>query len=432
MGLFGLLGIFVFVSQVQAALPPSNVDESRYCETGSYHRLTGPSLESHDGRCYPLLRPELGFDADVLPAVGKVNTLTECSYEALNAAVQDMTEGLLVVNIPACELSLGSQQIYIRRDNLVIQGMGMDQTMINARGNSAFQVVFYMDQGQENVVIRDLGVEGNLQEVIGVDMNKGQNVLVERLWFRNGRIAARFPNTRQYTARYIDSYFNSFHGVSAKDCFEVNVPCTNRSGDYLVYSNSVGGGGYETGATGNGIDLHSEIGEVAGNYSYKNGQANKFPDARDIYVHDNVFEANTSTGRVIRVYSSVQNQVEDVYIFHNTFRDNQSEIVLKLDNSDANYWNGPVYAINNSYQGNDAAKINQIGSDVPVKFAVCAGTQDWERTPANMRVEVSGEVCQLGELPEPTTTPVERSWVNIIEWMSLFGDTNLRAVLVWW
>ena len=107
--------------------------------------------------------------------------------------------------------------------------------------------------------------------------------------------------------------------------------------------------------------------------------------------------------------------------------------MLRLDGSVGNNWNGPVYAINNKYEGTDATKINHLGDQVPVKFAVCRGTQDWDMTPESMRQEVIGQVCELGNEINPTgastTEPSVNGWVNMLEWLKDLGG-DLKAGLV--
>lgn len=222
----------------------------------------------------------------------------------------------------------------------------------------------------------------------------------------------RFPQSSNVTARYIDSYYTTYHGVAAKECSETDATCPVRSNKVSVYSSTLGGGGRITGNTGNGIDLHSQNGEVAGNYSYKNGQANKFPDASDMYVHNNVFEENTQSGWAIRTYSIIRDYVENLYFFNNTFRNNEgSDVVVIFTGPNGNI-RDTIYMIDNKYEGSDAQKNNRSAAS-GVGFHVCDGTQDVARTPSNYRRTASGSVCNLGSLvteyngnnPEPTPVP---------------------------
>lgn len=205
--------------------------------------------------------------------------------DALRAAV---AQGGRIVLPAGCTIDLGNKRLTLV-SNTIIEGHG-DLTS----GIRVTDVRGLVIHGVENVVLRNLTIDGGDTNAILVDVDLGsRNLLLERLHLKNvinktiGGVEAE-----QVTIRYNWMHHTrDYHGVGIDALYE-NV---------AIYSNYTHDIGYETPGDAYGIDSHATQSEVAGNYIVDADSGMKFPDGEYIVVHHNLIERCTNF-RGIRTY----------------------------------------------------------------------------------------------------------------------------------
>lgn len=342
------------------------------CPEGQYRDL--------QSTCAPLLRPGLGFEradflADFAPFASNVHTLSQCNEDQLEAALGAVAQvGGGIVSIPACTISV-SGKLRVP-SNTILRGSGPDTRLVAASG---FDTHLLDVEASKNVVIQDLSLIGAAASGKGIVIRTSQNLLVERLGIDAfGHSNLMFRSSHGITVRYVQSTnAKSYHGVDSKDCgpSDPSIPdiqeCEATAGplgsygtvfshDYAVYSSYFAGNG------SHGIDIHASDGEVAGNTSFDNTKAAKFPDAMSVLIHHNRFDG----GEGIKFYSThtvAGRRVRDVVLYRNEFRIPEDSYTFRAGEEIES-----LYAIDNHYDPEDVRVIMNPGDAV----YTCSETED--------------------------------------------------------
>jgi len=348
------------------------------CPEGQYLDLTSDICRNLD--------KQYGFDVNRFAQTfsDEEHRLSECSVDALRRLLEEIhAQGGLVL-LPACTFHV-ADTIHIP-NNTILQGAGTEQTVFKAAEGYSSDIL--MMKKKQNVIVRDLTVDGSGSAGKGVFAWYADNILFERLEVRDlDRVGIRFRYTQRITIRYSASHGSrQYHGVGAKDCFDkTESQCADSAGDlgpgvlwsqnYAIYSNRF----YNNGS--HGLDSHASHGEVAGNLIYDNTYGTKFPDASYVWIHHNRIDNNAGWGSKISPTLEIPERYpHNVVFYENAFHNNDSYPIRVRE---------PVknlYLFMNEYAGNDPNALRV--DNVPVY--TCAGAQE-----STMRVD--GTPLRLAE-----------------------------------
>lgn len=360
----------------------------------------GEFLDLDVDSCLPLVK-SYGFDAAAFLQAADTtqHELSVCSQEALEDLLDGLPAAGGVVNLPACTITLLDSLSL--PSNVVLQGAGIGQTTIKA-SQSMVDVSMIRAKRQQNLVVRDLTVDGSGISSHGILIWYSANALVERVevfdTFQNG---VSFRYAEQLTIRYIESRGNlDGHGISSKDCRPEDpaVPdlqeCQAQAGetapgvlwsrDYAVYSNHLH---YNS---GHGIDLHAAEGEAAGNSVHNNGYGTKFPDSSLLWIHHNEIFDNSGWG--LHIYSTLEipeRAPKRGVMFKNSFSGN-ADYPVRVANPSLE-----IFLLDNLYSANSPNELRVDESEI----FVCPGTQDAEiELAGEVRREATPEQCDLSRV----------------------------------
>ena len=369
--------VFAFFNASSAAAQDVIAQYPNECPEGQF-------LDLYKQSCRPLFRKSLGFERSEFlnnfQSYGNnVHTLNSCTEAELNSKLDNIkSSGGGIIIVPVCTIAI-SGKIRIP-SNLILRGNSASSSHLAAA--SGFSTHLLDALNVKNVVIQDLGLKGDRSGGRGIVIRKSQNILLERLKVESfGVSGVSFNTSSRVTVRYVRSENNrQFHGIVSKDCNQSTLSdCISAAGDlgsygsvftsnYSVYSNYTQNNGTDD---GQGIDLHAEKGEVAGNYSSGNINAAKFPDAFNVVIHHNFFEGGVRNG--VRLYSTYDIQgrrVHDVVFYRNVFRIT-ADYTLRNGEDDES-----VYMIENTFEAGDKKLIRNPGNTL---FA-CRGTEETDGT----------------------------------------------------
>lgn len=386
------------------------------CPEGQYLDLTTET-------CRNLVK-DFGFDANQFEDQfsGKEYALGSCSESALKDIFKRIGSDGGKVILPACTITVsGGLEV---PSNVILQGAGIDRTIF--RSSSSFSGIMLKAKYRENVIIRDLSVDGRRANNTGIVLWYADNALVERVNVHHtGKSGIIFRYAKQVTIRYSSSHDQVlWHGIDSKDCFPNdsrpdsqecasdagNVgPGTLWSHDYAIYSNRL----YNNGRFG--LDVHANDGEIAGNLIFKNSYGSKLPDASHVWVHRNKFSDNDHWGSwVYNTVDAPEKRAGNVVYFENIFEGNKEYPLYIAEPA------RDIYLINNEYRNNSPNKLRLVPSSV----YACSGSAD-----AGMGVDgaqprtAGGDKCALNQVahifghdpsapapiaitvPDPTATP---------------------------
>ena len=333
----------------------------------------GQFLDLGSGTCRNLVK-EFGFRPfQPRPFAGEVS-LSQCKYTALANLVDQMGRSGGTILLPPCIIEIDKPLTI--PDNTILQGVGIGKTiLIAAKG---FEGNMLRIKQAENVIIRDLTLDGNRTYSTNILINSARNVLLERIEAHNTkRTGITFRYTRNITIRYSASHDHAtWHGIGSKDCFPKGdtdelKECELAAGDvspgslwsqnYAIYSNRL----YKN--ADYGLDSHASYGEIAGNVIIGNERGTKFPDASQLWIHHNLIADNNDWGT--RVYSTLkipEKRPRQIVYFENLFQANRGYPV-NLSNPTSN-----LYLIANRYLGNQPQRLSISEAEV----YTCPGTQD--------------------------------------------------------
>lgn len=356
----GALSVYAYpVAHVSAAslrnAPLVELSEN-VCPEGQYFDLTTDYCRNLD--------KNFGFDSEAFLRnwIDQEYTLTECSADALADLLERKGDKSGRVTLPACTLEI--DDTIDLPSNTILEGAGRDKTILKAR--DGFDENMVLIKGEENVIVRDMGVDGDGSADRGVFAWYSSNILMERLHVHHmDRSGIQFRYTEKITIRYSESHDNrEFHGIVSKDCFDEDLSgCKDSAGDvgpgalwsqdYAIYSNRL----YNNGTYG--LDSHASYGEVAGNLIYDNEYGTKFPDTSHVWIHRNRIEDNEKWGTYVYPTMKIEERYpHNVVFYENEFLGN-GEYPLMVRAPVKN-----LYLLMNQYDGNDpnALRID----DVPV------------------------------------------------------------------
>ena len=343
------------------------------CEEGKYL-----DLSADNPVCRDLLHSH-GFDFAKFDAAVSDKVYELPKSECTNAGLQNLfdsvgSDGGTVV-LPECEIVI--TRMLLVPGNIVLQGAGVDKTVIRRQGYANDLMRF---KHKSNIIYRDFTADGGGTHGLIIANSFADNVLAERLLLKNSsKTGFNYRYSKNITVRYIEAH-NLQHGIGSKDCFVKdgadNNGCHNES---MRRSDT---GGYEPGQLysesyahysnvshdnyGLGIDSHANVGEVAGNLIY-NTDGTKFPDAHDVVVHHNKLHNNIGTygTRTYKIYNVPNNVVWWKNQFINSVGSSERPIIRT----------GPetknAYIIDNTYRNNKS----NVAANAGELFA-CSGTED--------------------------------------------------------
>ena len=398
-------GQFVKMSLAEKSSVENIPGQANECPEGQY-------LDLGRGICRNLVK-EFGFQPfQAKPSANEIN-LKQCRYSALANLVELMAPNGGTIMLPPCTIEI-NKTITIP-DNVVLQGSGIGKTvLIAARG---FEGSMLRIKQAENIIIRDLTLDGNRTYSTNIMINSAHNVLIERVETRNTtRTGISFRYTRNITIRYSSSHDHAtYHGIGSKDCFPDNgkgdlKECESEAGDvspgtlwsqnYAIYSNRL----YKN--ADYGLDSHASHGEVAGNVIIGNERGTKFPDASQLWIHHNLIADNRDWGT--RVYSTLEipeRQPRQIVYFENVFQANRGYPVSLSNPTHA------LYLIANQYIDNAPQRLSISDAEA----YACAGTQDQQLSIQGVALSLaSAEKCDLSKIgqifgaapgPTPASTP---------------------------
>jgi len=325
----------------------------------------GEFLDLRHAVCRPLVK-DFGFNAAHFAerVGGRVHTqhvLDTCDVDALIDVLAQVDEddgG--TVHLPACIFSV-DRRIYLP-SHMILQGAGVDKTVFRAANGYDSDILLI--KGEENVIVRDLTVDGANTGGRGVFAWYAKNVLFERLdvQFMN-RVGIRFRYTKDITIRYTDIHDSvQWHGIGSKDCFpgEDDIPDSEEcaaqlaeyaegvdwmpdvqfSQDYAIYSNRL----YNNGS--HGLDSHASQGEIAGNLIYNNAYGTKFPDASNLWIHHNRIDDSTFWGMYVYSTIDIPDRAPRNIVFYNNTLGNNGLIQIRVKEPARD-----VYLLHNKYEG---------------------------------------------------------------------------------
>lgn len=248
------------------------------CGKDQYYRL-------QTKECLPLENPTWGFQGFSVPAEN-VYPLRECTQKALQNLLDSIPEEGGKIVMPSCTIHTVNG-ININKDNIILQGAGIGETIISNTSTSVFPSCAVNLRGK-NSIVRYFTVDGNGNTLNGIDGYRVKgNVLVEFIETKNIstvqgsgiqlHTAIALENSR-FTVRYNKSS-GGLHGIGVK---------VRSSAKMLIYSNEMYGN------SNYGIDMStSDDIEVAGNYLHHNTTAGaKSPLANNIIYHHNDINFN--------------------------------------------------------------------------------------------------------------------------------------------
>lgn len=383
------------------------------CTDGYYRDLT-------DNTCRQLVK-SYGFDQQQFQQnfSNREYTLSTCTEAALQELFEDIRGQGGQINLPACTLTIDHS--FPIPSNTILQGAGVGRTIFKAGSGFSGNVV--KTKYEQNIIIRDISVDGGNRANSGILVWYSNNALVERVDVYNSKnsgIVFRFA--KQITIRYSESHgHRTYHGIDSKDCHpRSSTPdsqeCANAAGpvspgslwstDYAVYSNRL----YNNGT--HGINSHATHGEVAGNLIYDNRYGSKFPDATYTWIHHNKFSNNDKVGSW--VYATLDSSVRvasKIAYFKNTFSGNRGYPV-DLDDPARE-----IYLIDNQYQGNQPNRLSISKADAFVCDNKSEQSIGYDGSPAPSTAPA--QKCDLSQIahifghdgsapspPQPTNTPV--------------------------
>lgn len=246
------------------------------------------------------LRLQTTYGFDEFPEPQTEVRLQSCAVAELRDAV---SEGNRKVILPkGCTYELGNQDLRLK-DNTIIQGAGVDETLFTCSGTTAFRI-----HDVSNVIVRNLTVDGLNNErsnkgcstLIYIDFG-ADNVLVERLRLRNGLgKGVGFRTATRVTVRYswVERMWND-HGLNADKRFE----------NIAYYSNYITNVGQSDGNIGYGINSHAAKAEIAGNYVENTDSGVKLMGARyTLFHHNSVIGASASNPLYRGVWTAIDNK----------------------------------------------------------------------------------------------------------------------------
>ena len=265
------------------------------CATDEYCRIK-------TGECLPLQHPDWGFQGFTIPNANVYSLdATHCTGGDLQALIDSIPAEGGKILLPACTIE--TDQGIVLRDNLILEGAGMGQTIIRITNYAEAPGTALWGNGVHNIVIRKMTVDANRDsagggDTMAINFDYGcDNILVEQVEaFDAERQVFGFRNTSHFTARY-NNATGGMHGVATK--IETGYDDSIGTCDGLIYSNTL----WENDAYGVDLARSTNI-EVAGNNMYDNHVAGgKFPHSRYIYLHHNDVNSNDGPGFVYYTYA---------------------------------------------------------------------------------------------------------------------------------
>lgn len=359
----------------------------------------GEFLDLADDVCRPLAK-NFGFDPVEFASnfSGEEFTLGSCTQSALLELLFRAKPTGGTIFLPACTIPL-TQSITIP-GNTIFQGAGRDQTIFQAQPALSGNVL--RSDHDENMVVRDLTIDGGGNGRIGILTWYARNVLIERVRVQHNQGSGiTFRYAQKVTIRYNESHDHvEFHGISSKDCSPVDdelpdfLECQAQAGDlspgtlwsrdYAVYSNRL----YNNGDYG--INIHASMGEVAGNLSENNAYGSKFPDASHVWIHHNQMVGNGSWG--LYMYNTLDTSARIAgrsVIYENRFATNGDYPVRIHDPAHS------VILIDNRYDDNMLNRLRILGEPT----YICPGTTEVDMVVDGLPLQTALlEECDLGQV----------------------------------
>ena len=333
--LYHLIAIILTVAALSLVLAYGvGAQSANPCTEGQYSDF------STDGRCTPLVYPDLGFDRAKYDRASKPHSfaLGSCQEADLHNLLDNVRKnGGGSVLLPECKMRL--TRTLSLPSNTRISGQGIGKTVIVLDHDST-GVEF---KNESNLILEDFTINGNRQVSIPLSLWRGNNALVQRIEVANsGRTGLVFRHFKGITIRYGDFHGSGkFHGISSKDCSSSSVANCER-GDFgkgvaytqnvAIYSN------VSHGNEGHGIDVHIKDGLIAGNVSVNNGYAIKIPDSTNLLITNNVFGEglNLWTVHAYRIQRSVRNVIWANNVFNGGIIRSGSDSQMIFYNNDFN------------------------------------------------------------------------------------------------
>lgn len=367
---------------------PVNMGLTNLCPEGQFRDLS-------TNTCHFLDRPEYGFSISTFMADFNADNViqTSCSEDSLKEALRQVGESG-IIQLPACTFSVGRLDV---PSNVIIQGAGIGQTVINGSGCSetdSAKSIFNIS-GRSNLVFRDVTLDAVGENCVMLSVENSDNVLVERIKLQNSeRTGMKFRRgVNNITIRYADIFENGeFHGIDSKDCKTgsdiTDCPRDTWSTKYAVYSNVLRG--HNT----HGLNIHAIKGEIAGNLSYSNGYGGKLYDGQCLWVHHNLISNNNNWGLFIAPTLDIDERItRDLYFYRNTFSgfQNNDHFAWGISEEGGEVTHPAsritdIYLIGNSYDG-------RIKTD-NVSINVCPATTEWALSIDNAQ-QGDESICQL-------------------------------------
>ena len=335
----------------------------------------GQYLDLDSDMCRSLVK-NFGFDADAFQQnfSNREYTVTSCDESAIREQFNDIDSSGGTVMLPACTITVKNGLVL--PSNTIVQGAGVGRTIFKAASGFTGNVI--KAKYEENVIIRDLSVDGGNVAGGGILLWYSDNALVERVdVYASQKSGIIFRYSQRITIRYSESHHHkTYHGIDSKDCFpKSSTPdsqeCADQAGpvapgvlystNYAIYSNKLHSNGRY------GLDSHASNGEVAGNQINNNDYGSKFPDASYVWIHHNNFSDNDHWGSwVYNTLDTSAQTASKIVFFENHFANNNGYPV-DVDNPARD-----IYLISNTYHANQQNRLSITDASV----YVCTGTQD--------------------------------------------------------
>lgn len=388
----------------------------------------GYYVDAYDDTVLPL-QTGYGFDKDTFDAAvpTTVYTASALTSTAIQSAINSASAGGGgIVRLPAGAGSISTKLTLA--SNILLEGAGLGSTVLTWTGTSGSPI---FAQDKRNVVVRDLSLNANNQPVYGIDFVACDNVMVERTDVyrtKNGGLHCRFVDG--VTFRYnIVRNASKFHGIAIKDIFEngdlVDEAYCNAQFNALnsthgtvftqniaLYSNVCSNN------PGRGINCHGINGEIAGNYSWTNGQGNKSFDGLNMYIHHNTLEDSGIQGWAVSATISYTGRtVGNLTLCSNRFIDNPVDIAFYDRNAAIGgswTYTGICVLKNNTFSPGNGTITTQPGSST---IKVCAGSDDASATWSGSYGTADTEYCN-----NCGTTTVITPTIDCTDALILNGD----------